>query len=87
MELDATERLEKICKNRYEAVLLVAKQARRLNSDRMKAQSMAEQMGEEEGSDQKNMEKITNQALKDVLEGRVEFERSEERPKSGLKKL
>ncbi len=87
MELDATERLEKICKNRYEAVLLVAKHARRLNLERMKAQSQAAQMGQEEGQSQENVEKIPNQALSDVLEGRVEFDRPEGRLKSDLKRV
>lgn len=87
MELDATEKLEKICSNRYEAVLLVAKQARRLNLERMRAQSQAAQMGEEEEVSQKNEEKVANQALRDVLEGKIEFERPEEKPKSHLKRL
>ena len=87
MELDATERLEKICKNRYEAVLLAAKQARRLNLERMKAQSQAVQMGEEETTSQENEEKIVNRALRDVLEGKIGFERPEEKPKSDLKKF
>jgi DNA-directed RNA polymerase omega subunit len=87
MELDATERLEKICKNRYEAVLLVSKQARRLNLDRMKAQSQGMQMGGEEVVNQKNEEKVVNQALREVLEGKIEFERPKEKPKSELKGL
>ena len=87
MELDVTERLEKICKNRYEAVLLVAKHARRLNLERMKAESQAAQMGEEEAESQEKGEKIPDQALRDVLEGKVEFERPEEKPKSDLKRL
>lgn len=87
MELDATERLEKICKNRYEAVLLVSKQARRLNLDRMKAQSQTAQMGEEGRVSQDNEEKVVNQALKEVLEGKIEFERPKEKPKSELKRL
>lgn len=87
MELDATERLEKICRNRYEAVLLVAKHARRLNLERMKAQSQAAQMGgEEETESQEKEEKVPIQALRDVLEGRIEFERSAEKPKSDLKR-
>ena len=85
MELDVTERLEKICENRYEAVLLVAKHARRLNLERMKAESQAAQMGEEEEMSQENEEKVGKQALRDVLEGKVEFERPEEKPKSDLK--
>jgi len=87
MELDATEKLEKICKNRYEAVLLVAKYARRLNLERMKAQSQAVQMGEEEEMSQENEEKVGNRALREVLEGKVKFERPEEKPKSDLKRL
>ncbi|MCK4385857.1 MAG: DNA-directed RNA polymerase subunit omega [candidate division Zixibacteria bacterium] len=85
MELDVTERLEKICKNRYEAVLLVAKHARRLNLERMQAESQAVQMGGEEEMSQENEEKVGNQALREVLEGKVEFERPEEKPKSDLK--
>jgi DNA-directed RNA polymerase subunit K/omega len=87
MELDFTEKLEKISKNRYEAVLMVAKQARRLNLERMKAESQALQMGEEEAASEKKEEKVTNQAIRDVLEGKVEFERPEEKPKSTLKRF
>jgi len=87
MELDVTERLEKLCENRYEAVLLVAKHARRLNLERMRAESQAAQMGEEEEMGQEKEEKVGNQALREVLEGKVEFERPEEKPKSDLKGL
>ena len=87
MELDVTERLEKICENRYEAVLLVAKHARRLNLERMRAESQAAQMGEDEEMSQEKEEKVGNQALREVLEGRVDFERPEEKPKSDLKGL
>lgn len=87
MELDATEKLEKICRNRYEAVLLVAKHARRLNLERMRAESQAVQMGEEETVNQQNKEKIPSQALRDVLEGKVKFERPEEKPKSDSKRI
>jgi DNA-directed RNA polymerase omega subunit len=87
MELDATERLEKICKNRYEAVLLVAKHARRLNMERMNAESQAVQMTGEEAVRQEDEEKVASQALRDVLEGRVKFDRPGEKPKSDLKRL
>jgi len=87
MELDVTEKLEEICRNRYEAVILVAKHARRLNLERMKAESQAAQMGEEETTSQEDEEKVGNQALREVLEGKVEFERPEEKPKSDLKRL
>jgi len=73
MELDATERLDKTCENRYEAVLLVAKHARRLNLERLREKSG----GEEETTPKEKQVKIITQALKDALEGRVKFERLE----------
>ena len=73
MELDATERLDKMCENRYEAVLLVAKHARRLNLERLREKSV----GEEETTPKEKQVKIITQALKDALEGKVEFERLE----------
>jgi DNA-directed RNA polymerase subunit K/omega len=87
MELDITERLEKICRNRYEAVLLVAKHARRLNMQRMKAQSEAAQRGEKEEEGEEKEEKVTNQALREALEGKVEFERPEGKPRSDLSRV
>jgi len=73
MELDATERLDKTCENRYEAVLLVAKHARRLNLERLREKSE----GEEETTPKEKQVKVITQALKDALEGKVEFERLE----------
>ena len=73
MELDATERLDKMCENRYEAVLLVAKHARRLNLERLREKSV----GEEETTPKEKQVKIITQALKDALEGKVTFERLE----------
>jgi len=73
MELDATERLDKMCENRYEAVLLVAKHARRLNLERLREKSV----GEEETTPKEKQVKVITQALKDALEGKVEFERLE----------
>jgi len=86
MELDFTDKLEKICRNRYEAVLLVAKQARRLNVERMKAESLTAQVGEEETANQEKEEKVVNQALREVIEGKIKFDRPEEKPKSELKR-
>jgi DNA-directed RNA polymerase omega subunit len=70
MELDATERLVRACSNRYEAVLLVAKHARRLNMERLREKS-----DEEEIDEPQEKQKIIIQALQNVLEGKVEFER------------
>jgi len=87
MELDFTEKLEKICRNRYEAVLLVAKQARRLNMERMKAEFLTAQISDEETVNPKKEEKVINQALREVIEGEVKFERRGEKLKSELKRL
>jgi DNA-directed RNA polymerase omega subunit len=87
MELDFTEKLEKICRNRYEAVLLVAKQARRLNVERMKAESLTAEIGEEETANQEKEEKVVNQALREVIEGQVKFDRPQEKSKAELKRL
>ena len=73
MYLDATEKFDKMYKNRYEAVLLTAKHARRLNLERLRQKSEEE----EEASPEKKPLKVVIQALKDVMEGKVEFVRSE----------
>jgi DNA-directed RNA polymerase subunit K/omega len=71
MELDAAERLRKSGINRYEAVIAVSKYARRLNQERQKEKSE----DEESGTASDRLPKITSQALRDVLSGKVEFER------------
>jgi DNA-directed RNA polymerase omega subunit len=86
MELNYTEKLEKIFKNRYEAVIMVAKHARRLNAERMKADSPIAQIGEEEQANSKDEEKVINQALREAVEGKIKFNRREEKPKSDLKR-
>ncbi len=70
MELDATERLDRTCSNRYEAVLLVAKHARKLNLERLREKS-----DEEETDESQEKQKVIIQALQNALEGKVEFER------------
>jgi len=72
MELDAAERLRKVGINRYEAVLAVAKYARRLNLERLREKTQ----GEDVSAQTERLPKITTQALKDVLAGKVEFERT-----------
>lgn len=73
MYLDATEKLDKMYENRYEAVLLAAKHARRLNLERFREKSE----GEEETVSEEKPLKVVIQALKDVLEEKVNFERIE----------
>jgi DNA-directed RNA polymerase subunit K/omega len=71
MELDAGERLDKTCSNRFEAVLLVAKHARRLNLERIREKPDEEEAVEPE----EKQPKVIAEAMNNVLEGRVEFER------------
>ena len=73
MYLDATEKLDKMYENRYEAVILAAKHARRLNLERFREKSE----GEEETVSEEKPLKVVIQALKDVLEEKVNFERIE----------
>ena len=67
------EELEKLHLNRYEAVIVAAHHARHLNAQRLRK---LEQM-EEDPEIQIDSRKITMIALKDLLEGRVKFTRSD----------
>jgi DNA-directed RNA polymerase subunit K/omega len=71
MELDAGEKLDKTCGNRYEAVLLVAKHARRLNTERLREKPEEEEPSEPE----EKQPKVIAEAMSNVLEGRVGLER------------
>jgi len=68
------EKLDQITENRYEAVLVAAKHARHLNSKRL-----AKLARLEEGAADVDIEarKMTAVALRDVLEGKVKFERAD----------
>jgi DNA-directed RNA polymerase omega subunit len=68
------ERLDQITENRYEAVLVAAKHARHLNSKRL-----AKLARLEEGAVDVDIEarKMTAVALREVLEGKVKFERAD----------
>jgi DNA-directed RNA polymerase subunit K/omega len=71
MELDAGEKFDRMYRNKYEAILLTAKHARRINSERLR-----ERPQEEEETDSKEKEpKVITRALEDVLEGKVDYER------------
>jgi DNA-directed RNA polymerase subunit K/omega len=73
MEFDRTEKVEKAFQNRYEAVLKVAKHARRLNLERLRQKTEGEEAAAEPAEEK--LPKVVTQALKDVLAGKVEFER------------
>jgi DNA-directed RNA polymerase omega subunit len=67
------EDLEKLQINRYEAVIVAAQYARHLNAQRLRK---LEQMEENPEVDI-DSRKITMVALKDLLEGKVKFTRSD----------
>lgn len=64
-----TELVEKVTKNRYQAVIVASKRSRMLNSQRL-LQLAALENG---GSVDIDGRKITLIALKDLVEGRVKF--------------
>lgn len=67
------EEVDKITKNRYEAVLIAAQRARQINSLR---QAQLERMVEEEVNI--DSRKVTSIALQDLSEGNATFKRSNE---------
>ncbi|MFH1372735.1 MAG: DNA-directed RNA polymerase subunit omega [bacterium] len=67
------EELEKLELNRYEAVIVAAQYARHLNAQRLRQLEMMEENPEVDIDSRK----ITMVALKDLLEGRVKFTRSD----------
>jgi DNA-directed RNA polymerase omega subunit len=66
------EELNKVGLNHYEAVIVAAQHARRLNSKRL---AQLERM-EEDPSINIDSRKITAVALQDVLDGKVKFRRT-----------
>ncbi len=62
--------LEKVTRNRYEAVLVAAKRARSLNAQRKQAEEQA-------GTDSlaSDARRVTAQALEELLKGQLKFVR------------
>ncbi len=66
--------LDDVTKNRYEAVLVASKHARHLNAQRLaKLARLAEEVVEVDIE----ARKMTAVALRDVMEGKVNFERAD----------
>lgn len=65
--------VDKLTRNRYEAVLIAAKHARKINSHR---QAQLERMVEEEVDI--DARKVTSIALQDLSDGSVKFKRTNE---------
>jgi len=70
MSLKSLDDLDGLTGNRYVAVLIAAKRARKLNEKRIKEQ---EQLVEEEKVEDIS-EKVTVQALEELLQGKIKFE-------------
>lgn len=70
MNFKSLDKLENIAGTRYAAVLIAAKRARKINEKRMKEQ---EQLVEEEKVE-KPGDKVTIEALDELLQGKIEFE-------------
>lgn len=75
MSLKSLEKLEELAGNRYAAVLVAAKWARKLNEKRLKEQ---EQLVDEEEKAKNSSEKVMLQALEEFLQGRITFDYPEE---------
>lgn len=68
--------LEKVTVNRYEAVIVAAQHARQINSRRLAKLNAAIEAGAEVEFDME-ARKITMVALKDVIDGKVKFNRAD----------
>jgi DNA-directed RNA polymerase omega subunit len=73
MQLFSIEGLEKLGLNKYEAVIVAAQHARHLNTQRLKA---LEKLEEDPSVDIEGR-KITMLALRDLLDGKVKFDRKD----------
>ena len=70
MSLKSLDKLEDLTGNRYAAVIIAAKRARKINEQRLKEQ---EQLIEEEKAE-KPGEKVTIEALEELLQGKIKFD-------------
>ncbi|NLI15161.1 MAG: hypothetical protein GX409_02620 [candidate division Zixibacteria bacterium] len=73
MDFEISKKLEQNNQNKYESVIIAARVARKINSQRLAA---AEQSGAE--APIKYPMKVTTEALKELAEGKVAFKYREE---------
>jgi DNA-directed RNA polymerase omega subunit len=71
MSLKSLEKLEGLAGNRYAAVLIAAKWARKLNEKRLKEQ---EQLVDEEEKAKNPSDKVMLKALDELLQGKITFD-------------
>lgn len=68
------ENVDKVTRNRYEAVIVAAQHARHLNSLRL---AKLKRLNEEDTGSDIESRKITMVALRNLVEGKVKFERKD----------
>lgn len=68
------ESVDKVTRNRYEAVIVAAQHARHLNSLRL---AKLKRLNEEDTGSDIESRKITMVALRNLVEGKVKFERKD----------
>ena len=73
MKVVSSDDLRKLGVNRYEAVIIASQHSRRLNSERIQKLERLE----EDPMVELEARKISMVALKDLLEGKVKFKRSD----------
>lgn len=74
MQLVNVENIDRVTKNRYEAVIVAAQHARHLNATRL---AKLQRLNEESTGADIESRKITMVALRDLVEGKVKFERED----------
>lgn len=67
------DKISKVAQNRYEAIIVASQHARHLNSKRLEQLAMLEEDAEIDIDGRK----ITMIALKDLLDGKVQYERAD----------
>lgn len=74
MQLINVEDVDKVTRNRYEAVIIAAQHARHLNAARL---AKLQRLNEESTGADIESRKITMVALRDLVEGTVKFDRKD----------
>lgn len=71
MPYERLDRVDGVVGNRYEAVIIAAKRARQINTDRL---AKLELMPENEEIDL-DPRKVTTRAIEELIKGKIKFER------------
>jgi len=83
MAKDSLKDFTKYTKNRFEAIIVASKHARKINDILNSEEIINEGLEGEKEESKPRMEKIVTEALQDVLGGKVKFER----PKKSKRKI